>query len=96
MSIVSPQYQIQDHPGGVRRGSQVPASTKDSQMANLGKVNLLLKPNGAPVFQNVERPDPDLDETLRRGRENSHSVSTDQNGLERTVRAHTLILGKAI
>jgi len=87
---------MQDHPGGVRRGGQVPGSTKDSQMANLGKVNLLLKPNGAPVFQNVEQRDPDLDETLRRGRENPLPVSSDQNGLERTVRAHTLILGKAI
>ena len=69
MSIVSPQYQMQDQGRGVRGGDRGSANAKDPQRANTAKVNLLLKPNGAPVFQSVEDQDPDLAQTLRRGRE---------------------------
>ena len=53
-------------------------------------VPLLLKPNGAPVFPNIEDGE-GLNMTMKRG-----SSSGQINDLERTVKAHNFTVGKAI
>jgi len=60
------------------------------------QVPLLLKPNGVPVFHPVGQADAHLEETLHRGLEKPPRTTSAQNDLERTVRAHNFVVGKAI
>ena len=56
----------------------------------MDSVPLLLKPNGAPVFPNTNDGE-GLNTTMKRG-----ASSGQVNDLERTVKAHSFQVGKAI
>lgn len=52
------------------------------------QVPLLLKPNGAPVFENIPA---DMIATIK-----AHDLHAPQRELERTVKAHSFVVGKKI
>ena len=92
---VSSQYQIDDLHAGARVEAHLPAGVGGAGLPPRGPDKLLLKPNGAPVFHAVGQVDAPFDETLRRGVEKPPRAGSAQNDLERTVRAHNFVVGKA-
>lgn len=61
-------------------------NSRAQDMQQTLKQPLLLKPNGAPVFQNVDQND--MAQTVKKAQETAD--------LERTVKAHSFVVGKKI